>query len=50
MNEDQVAVVFDISCKSTEEVNEVKSAEATAKPSVCWLNGIFYLLNTTVRT
>ncbi|KAL1541489.1 hypothetical protein AAHA92_25701 [Salvia divinorum] len=38
VNEDQVAVVFDISCKSTEEVNEAKSAEATAKPSVCWLN------------
>ncbi|KAG6401665.1 hypothetical protein SASPL_138529 [Salvia splendens] len=38
VNEDQVAVVFYISFKSTEEVNEAKSAEATAKPSVCWLN------------
>ncbi|XP_057804567.1 uncharacterized protein LOC131019956 isoform X2 [Salvia miltiorrhiza] len=38
VNEDQVAVVFGISCQRTEEIKEAKSAEATAKPSVCWLN------------
>ncbi|KAL1566186.1 hypothetical protein AAHA92_01820 [Salvia divinorum] len=38
VNEDQVAVVFDISCKKTKEVKDAKSAEAAAEPSVCWLN------------
>ncbi|KAI3454493.1 hypothetical protein Pfo_011156 [Paulownia fortunei] len=35
---DQVAVVFDISGKTTEEVKNEKSVEPTAKPSVCWLH------------
>ncbi|KAH6798513.1 P-loop containing nucleoside triphosphate hydrolases superfamily protein [Perilla frutescens var. frutescens] len=38
VNGDRAAVVFDISCKTTDEVKDAKSAEATAKPSVCWLH------------
>ncbi|KAL6583806.1 hypothetical protein OROMI_003095 [Orobanche minor] len=37
VNEDQVAVIFDISGKA-EEVKDEKSVEPAAKPSVCWLN------------
>lgn len=50
VSDDQVAVVFDISSKGTEEVKEAKNAEVTAKPSVCWLHGIDHLLNATVKT
>lgn len=42
MSDDQVAVVFDISSKGTEEVKDTRSVEATAKPSVCWLHGIYH--------
>ncbi|XP_042042491.1 uncharacterized protein LOC121787732 isoform X1 [Salvia splendens] len=38
VNEDQVAVVFDISSQRTKEVKDAKSAEAVSEPSVCWLN------------
>lgn len=46
VSDEQVAVVFDISSKGTEEVKDTRSAEVTAKPSVCWLHGIYRLLNT----
>lgn len=45
VNGDQVAVIFDISGNLTEELKKEKSAEPTAKPSVCWLHGIYYSFN-----
>ncbi|PIN15511.1 AAA+-type ATPase [Handroanthus impetiginosus] len=38
VNGDQVAVVFDISGKTTEEGNDAKSGETALKPTVCWLH------------
>ncbi|KAL7098530.1 hypothetical protein ACP275_09G023200 [Erythranthe tilingii] len=38
VNGDQVAVIFEISGKITEEVKGEKSVEPTAEPSVCWLS------------
>lgn len=49
MNGDQVAVVFDTSCKTTEEAKDAKSAESTRKHSVCWLHGIYYSLKVKLR-
>lgn len=49
MNGDQVAVVFDTSCKTTEEAKDAKSAEATRKHSVCWLHGMYYSLKVKLR-
>lgn len=48
MNGEQVAVVFDNICKSTQEAEEVKSVEATGKHSVCWLHGMLYPLDITL--
>ncbi|KAL8042007.1 hypothetical protein ABFS82_09G021800 [Erythranthe guttata] len=38
VNGDQVAVIFEINGKITEEVKDEKSVEPTAEPSVCWLS------------
>ncbi|KAG8378902.1 hypothetical protein BUALT_Bualt07G0032800 [Buddleja alternifolia] len=38
VNGDQVAVIFEISGKTTKEVKDEKSAEPTVKPSICWLH------------
>ncbi|KAL0417043.1 UNVERIFIED_CONTAM: Spastin [Sesamum latifolium] len=38
VNGEQVAVIFDIGGKTTEEVKDEKTAENAAKPSVCWLH------------
>ncbi|KAK4394692.1 Spastin [Sesamum angolense] len=39
VNGEQIAVIFDIGGKTTEEVKDEKTAENAAKPSVCWLHG-----------
>ncbi|KAL8457800.1 hypothetical protein ACS0TY_035611 [Phlomoides rotata] len=38
VNDDQVAIVFDFSGKTEDGGKDTKSAEPTAKPSVCWLH------------
>ncbi|KAK4437222.1 Spastin [Sesamum alatum] len=38
VNGEQVAVIFDIGGKTTEEMKDEKTAENAAKPSVCWLH------------